>query len=170
MKLDKDLQFVLDKIGYGLSSKQINQPMTKEDLERLIAWPEDNYKKLPEREWNEWSRKTHCALQVAFSHDTLGEQDKAKIIEWRKRFMSVIQKAFSKDVGSRIVLEGAAFNFLEKDLLAIAQHHFGYKNLTEEEQKMINAFSPRYKMAKGFLKFVLVLLSVSFLYYFFVER
>lgn len=168
MELDKDLQFVLDKMGYGLSSEHINQPMTKEDLERLLNWPEDNYKKLPEWEWNEWSRKTHCALQVAFSHDTLREQDKTKIIEWRKRFMSVIQNALSKDVGSRIILEGAAFDFLKKDLLPKAIHYFGYKKLTEEEQRVIDVFTPRYKMIKGFLKIILVLLLISILYYFFV--
>lgn len=85
-----------------------------------------------------------------------------------KKVYECYTKALSKDVGSRIILEGAAFHFLEKDLLPKAIHYFGYKKLTEEEQRMIDVFTPRYKMIKGFLKIILVLLLISILHYFFV--
>jgi len=135
-----DQQFVLEKMKFGFNSKHINQPMTNEDLERL-SWPADEYKKIPEMEWNEWSRKTHWALQVAFSDDTLNMKDKDKITEWRKIFMRIVQNALSKPGNEQIILESAAYHFLEKDLLHHAYDIFGYNNLTEGEQKMIDGFS-----------------------------
>jgi len=160
--MNKDQQFVLEKIRYGLSSKNINQPITDKDLERL-NWPADDYKKIPEVEWNEWSRITHWALQIAFLDDTSTMKDKGKITEWRKRFMNVAQSSLSKPNDERIVLESAAFHFLEKDLLQHAYDIFGYKNLTEEEQKMIDVFSGAAKLGRSKGCLGTVLLSISIL-------
>lgn len=137
---NEDIEFILEKIRYGLSSEHINQPMTDEDLERL-NWPAEDYNKLPESEWNKWSKKIHCALQVAFSDDTSRSKDIDKVNEWRKRLMSVVQNSLAKDESEYKTLENAAFHFLTMDLLHHALDILGYNNLTEEEQKMIYVFS-----------------------------
>ena len=116
--MDNDQKFILEKIKYGLAKKGEPEPMSKLDFERL-NWPADDYTKLPEAEWNEWSRKTHWALQVAFAHDTSRLQDKDKINKWREKCINVVQNAFAKNPSDRIVLESATLHFVKNDLL----HH-----------------------------------------------
>jgi hypothetical protein len=132
-------KFVFEKIWEGLSSNHINQPLTCVDMERLI-WRADEYKKLPELERNEWSRKILRALQVAFIDDTERLKDKDKIIDWRIDFTNIGQKSLFIDTDDLTVLQISALHFLKNDLLHHSVKVFGYKNLVKEEQELIDAF------------------------------
>jgi len=88
--LDENQQFVLDQIKYGLANKPSPEPLTDVDIERL-SWPADAHSRLPEAEWNEWSRKIHWALQYAFSHDTSRLEDKVRVMVWREKCMALVR-------------------------------------------------------------------------------
>jgi len=70
-KMNKNQEFIFNKVKYGLANKQINLLNV-----RRLLWNADDYNKVPWKEWKEWSRRTHWALQVAFIHDTNKMQDK----------------------------------------------------------------------------------------------
>ena len=138
--MDEDQSFVLDKVRQGLESENISQPLTDEDLERL-QWGADNYKIIPEEEWNEWSRKTHWALQVAWLQDTENLQNRNQINEWRVKLAAVVKKGLQKSSMELIVLDSLALHFVEKDLLHDLMHVFGYEDLTEHEKEVMAFFS-----------------------------
>ncbi|MDO9463712.1 MAG: hypothetical protein Q7J67_00180 [bacterium] len=64
--MDKNQEFILEKIKYGLANKYPPETMSKKDVERL-NWDADNYSKVPWEEWSEWSRKILRFAQEAFT-------------------------------------------------------------------------------------------------------
>jgi len=157
LKLDENQQFILDQIKYGLANKPSSEPITDVDIERL-SWPAPNYSDLPSYEWNEWSRKIHWALQYSFSYDTSNLKDKERLMVWRKKCVDIVSSALAKSNKEQIVLESATIHFVEQDLLHFLVDVYGFKNLTDQEKKMISVFSGVSKHAggKGCLSIVLV--------------
>ena len=119
--MDVNQRFLLEKIKYGLANKGTPEPMTREDLERL-NWQEDEYKKIPISEWNEWSMKIHNAMQVAFMDDTSMYRDKEKISEWSKHFIELMIRGLTISKSELIVLDTTALHFVKEDL---AHHLYG---------------------------------------------
>jgi len=161
LQLDENQQFIFDQIKYGLANKPSAEPITDVDIERL-SWPATNYSNLPSQEWNEWSKKIHWALQYSFSHDTSHLEDKERLMVWRKKCVDIVSSALAKRNKEQIVLESATIHFVEQDLLHFLVDVYGFKNLTDQEKKMVSVFSGASKHAggKGCLSIVLVLIAV----------
>ncbi len=140
LNLDDNQQFILDQMKFGLANKPTPEPITDIDLERL-GWSAESYNQIPENEWNDWSRKTHWALQYAFSHDTSRLQDKEKLAEWRKRCIAVVNAALKKGNTFQTVLESATLHFVQHDLLHSLIDVYGFNGLTDDEQNMAQVFS-----------------------------
>lgn len=135
--MDNNQKFILNKIIYGLKSTHINRPLTDDDKQKLSANAE-SYKEYPQSVWDEWSRKIHWSLQVAF----LEESDNLKNIDnievWRNNVISVVQTALEKDPAKQLVIDNAAFHFLKQDLLHHMVDIFGYNQLNEYEKSLVD--------------------------------
>jgi len=140
LQLDENQQFIFDQIKYGLGNKPSPEPITDVDIERL-TWSADAYSRLPDQEWNKWSRKIHWALQYSFSHDTSRLEDKERLMVWRKKCMDIVHFVLTKSDKRQTVLESAIFHFVQQDLLHHLVDVFGFKGLTDEEREMISVLS-----------------------------
>ena len=136
--MDKNQEFILEKIKYGLANKNPPETMSKEDIERL-NWDAADYSKVPLEEWSEWSRKSHWALQVAFTDDTDRAKDKAKITEWKTICFNTMRDVL-ENKRKALVIDSLILHFVKNDL----SHHiidiFGWKSLSKEEQIWCKAF------------------------------
>ena len=151
LQLNENQQFIFDHIMYGLANKPSAEPITDVDIERL-NWSVPNYSNLPSQEWNEWSSKIHWALQYSFSHDTSHLEDKERLMVWRKKCVNIVSSALAKKNEEQIVLESATIHFVEQDLLHFLVDIYGFKNLTDQEKKIVSVFSgtSKYVGRKGF--------------------
>jgi len=138
--MNQEQQFILKKIEDGLAHKNPPEPITKTDLERL-NWHAGEFNKIPTSEWNEWSRKMHWALQLAFADDTERHQNKDKINKWRRVCMKIALGGISKPPNEPLVIDSATFHFVQQDLLHIVISVFDRKNLTAQEQYLVTVFS-----------------------------
>lgn len=72
---------ILKKIKSGLNSSYINSPLTDDDYNKLSSNAE-SYREYPQNVWNEWSRKIHWSLQVAFLEDTNNLKNLDMVEDW----------------------------------------------------------------------------------------
>jgi hypothetical protein len=160
--VDEHQRFILEKLRFGLTNKPTPEPMTDEDLERLNLCADDNIR-VPQDEWNEWSRKTHWGLQYAFIEDVEKLENLEKLEEWRKHFFSALENAFEKDPEDRIVLDTLTLHFVNEDLLGHLIRIHGTKNLTDVEKKFLSMFSgaARVGSGKGCLGMILLVFASS---------
>jgi hypothetical protein len=135
--MDENQRFILEKVKYGWIKKEL-KPTSEEDIERL-KWDANDYSRIPLEEWNEWSRKTHWALQAAFINDTDRLKNKEKINEWRRICSNIIRDVTEKK-RKPLVIDDLTLHFMENDLLHYVIEVFGQKGLTEEEKLWISAF------------------------------
>lgn len=168
--MDEVYKFIIEKLKFGFESEYINNSFTNNDIERLF-WPADDYKKIPTTEWNEWSRKTHHALQVAFLHDTSNLKDLEGLELWRTKCIGIVKKGFEKEQGKILVIDNTNLHFVKEDLLHHLLSIYGQKRLTEFEKKLISIFSGANKVSSksGCLLFsVLILLTIIILIFLYI--
>jgi len=136
--MDKNQEFILEKIKYGLANKHPAETISREDIERL-NWDADDYSKVPCEEWSEWSRKSHLALQVAFINDTDRAKDKAKINEWKTICFNTMRDVLENKRKS-LVIDSLILHFVKNDLAHHIIDTFGWESLSKEEQIWFKAF------------------------------
>jgi hypothetical protein len=160
--MNEDQKFIFGKIKKGFESEQINEPLTDSDIKRLKS-EGDIYKELPENEWNEWSRKVHWALQVAFLNENNHIKNSEKIQEWRNKCVTVFLDGFEKPVGKTIVIDSAAAHFVKNDLFRYITEEFGYDDLTDEEKRIADKYNIRLKIGSrkgGCIVFIALLIVI----------
>jgi hypothetical protein len=128
----------MEKIEKGLRSENVDHPMTEKDRRRLLKKGEVR-KSLPDSEWNEWSRRIHHALQVAFIDDTDRMNDMDALDEWRKHVVSVVHNAYHKE-RDPLVLENAAAHFVQNDLFRYMKRGDGEIEFSEKEKILARTF------------------------------
>ncbi len=138
LDLDNNQQFIFEKIKVGLTEKNPPEPINDTDIERLVKPLIEYSSGISEQEWNDWSRKIHWALQVAFWHDTSWLEDKTPLTIWRQKCMAIAQSYITKPQSQVLVIDSSVVHLLKEDLQNYLIQVFGYENLTDEEQRMIH--------------------------------